>query len=153
MSFLGATQDIVIDAYRIAILSDEEMPYGTATNQFGYRLGAFFSGVGTIFLYSPETGLGLGWAMAYGLTGFLVLPGAIGALMAGPGIYVDRHAEMAGKSMGVWLKETVLNPFIEFLGRRGSVLILLFVLLYKIGDAMGQGMLNPMIVDLGFSDA
>lgn len=153
VSFLGATQDIVIDAYRIEILSDEEMPYGTATNQFGYRLGAFFSGVGTIFLYSPETGLGLGWAMAYGLTGFLVLPGAIGALIAGPGIYVDRHAEMAGKSMRGWLKETVLNPFIEFLGRRGSILILLFVLLYKIGDAMGQGMLNPMIVDLGFTDA
>lgn len=153
VSFLGATQDIVIDAYRIEILNDEEMPYGTATNQFGYRLGAFLSGVGTIFLYSPETGLGLGWGLAYGLTGLLVLPGALGALWAGPGTYVDRHAEMAGKSVGAWLKDTVLNPFIEFLGRRGSVLILLFVLFYKIGDAMGQGMLNPMIVNLGFTDA
>lgn len=152
VSFLGATQDIVIDAYRIEILSDEEMPYGTATNQFGYRLGAFFSGVGTIFLYSPETGFGLGWELAYGLTALLVLPGALGALWAGPGTYVERHARAAGQSMGAWLKETVLNPFIEFLGRRGSVLILLFVLLYKVGDAMGQGMLNPMIVELGFTD-
>ncbi|OHD02538.1 MAG: MFS transporter permease [Sphingomonadales bacterium RIFCSPLOWO2_12_FULL_63_15] len=152
VSFLAATQDIIIDAYRIEILSDEEMPYGTATNQFGYRLGAFFSGVGTIFLYSSETGLGLGWEMAYGLTAFLVLPGALGALWAGPGTYVDRHARMVGQSLGAWLKETVLNPFIEFLGRRGSILILLFVLLYKVGDAMGQGMLNPMIVDLGFTD-
>jgi len=152
VSFLGATQDIIIDAYRIEILSDEEMPYGTATNQFGYRLGAFFSGVGTIFLYSPETGFGLGWEMAYGLTAFLILPGALGALWAGPGTYIDRHGRMAGQRMGAWLKETVLNPFIEFLGRRGSVLILLFVLLYKVGDAMGQGMLNPMIVDLGFTD-
>lgn len=152
VSFLGATQDIVIDAYRIEILSDEEMPYGTATNQFGYRLGAFFAGVGTIFLYSPETGFGLGWEMAYGLTALLVLPGALGALWAGPGTYVERHARAVGQSFGGWLKETVLNPFIEFLGRRGSVLILLFVLLYKVGDAMGQGMLNPMIVELGFTD-
>ena len=152
VSFLAATQDIIIDAYRIEILSDEEMPYGTATNQFGYRLGAFFSGVGTIFLYSSETGLGLGWEMAYGLTAFLVLPGALGALWAGQGTYIDRHVRIAGQSLGAWLKETALNPFIEFLGRRGSILILLFVLLYKVGDAMGQGMLNPMIVDLGFTD-
>jgi PAT family beta-lactamase induction signal transducer AmpG len=48
VAFLGATQDIVIDAYRIEILPDDELPHGTATNQFGYRLGAFAAGVGTI---------------------------------------------------------------------------------------------------------
>jgi len=153
VSFLSATQDIVIDAYRIEILSDAEMPYGTATNQFGYRLGNFFAGVGTIWLYSPEDGLGLGWATAYGLTAFLLLPAAIGALLAGPGAYVDRHVREAGQSFGAWLRETVLNPFLEFFGRHGAVLILLFVLIYKVGDAMGQIMLNPMIVELGFSDA
>jgi PAT family beta-lactamase induction signal transducer AmpG len=46
----------------------------------------------------------------------------------------------------------VVNPFREFLTRHGAFLILGFVLVYKVGDAMGQAMLSPMIVDLGFSD-
>ncbi len=150
-SFLAATQDIVIDAYRIEILPEAELPHGTANNQFGYRFGAFIAGVGTIAMASPE-GLGLGWAMAYGLTGLCVLPGALAAIWAGPGMH-DRVLEKgAGKEAGAWLETTLIGPFREFLQRRGAVLILLFVLIYKLGDAMGQSMLNPMIVELGFSD-
>jgi len=151
VAFLSATQDIVIDAYRIEILTEAELPHGTAMNQFGYRTGNLIAGAGTIYLASTE-GAGLGWAAAYGLTAFCVLPAAIGALFAGPGTYVERHARLIGQSFGSWLMETVINPFREFLGRRGAVLILLFVLIYKIGDAMGQIMLAPMIVELGFSD-
>ena len=151
VAFLSATQDIVIDAYRIEILNDEELPHGTAMNQFGYRTGNLLAGVGTVWLASSE-GASLGWALAYGLTGFCVVPAILGALFAGPGTYVERHARAAGQSFGKWLQETVVNPFREFLGRNGAVLVLLFVLVYKVGDAMGQGMLNPMIVELGFSD-
>lgn len=151
VSFLGATQDIVIDAYRIEILPDDELPHGTANNQFGYRLGAFIAGVGTIAMASPE-GLGLGWALGYGLTAFCIVPGIIAAFWAGPGLH-DRVLEKAGhQSLAEWLEATIVGPFREFFRRRGAVLILLFVLIYKLGDAMGQIMLNPMIVELGFSD-
>ncbi|MGK6320011.1 AmpG family muropeptide MFS transporter [Sphingomonas sp. DT-204] len=150
-AFLSATQDIVIDAYRIEILSDEELPYGTANNQFGYRLGAFFAGVGTIAMASPEA-LGLGWAMAYGLTGLCVIPGLLAALWAGPGLHERAIGTEPRRSFGRWLEETIVGPFREFFARRGAVLILLFVLIYKLGDAMGQAMLNPMIVELGFTD-
>ena len=148
VAFLGATQDIVIDAYRIEILPDDELPHGTANNQFGYRLGAFAAGVGTIAMASDE-GLGLGWAVAYGLTAFCIVPGMIAALWAGRGMH---DAAVARTDHGRWLQDTIIGPFREFFARRGAVLILLFVMLYKIGDAMGQGMLNPMIVELGFSD-
>jgi MFS transporter, PAT family, beta-lactamase induction signal transducer AmpG len=151
VAFLSATQDIVIDAYRIEILPDDELPHGTAMNQFGYRTGNLIAGAGTIYLASQE-GAGLGWAVAYGLTGFCVLPAAIAALFAGPGRYVERTLKKAGQSVGAWLKETVVNPFREFLTRHGAFLILTFVLIYKIGDAMGQVMLGPMINELGFSD-
>ena len=150
-SFLGATQDIVTDAYRIEILSDEELPHGTANNQFGYRLGAFFAGVGTIALASDE-GFGLGWARAYGLTAFCIIPGIIAAFWAGRGLHDNALAAETPKSVGQWLQATIVGPFWEFLKRRGSILILLFVLIYKLGDAMGQIMLNPMIVELGFTD-
>lgn len=151
VAFLSATQDIVIDAYRIEILSEDELPHGTAMNQFGYRIGNLIAGVGTIWLASSE-GLGYGWALAYGLTGLCVIPAIVGALIAGPGVYVQRHADALAGGFGRWLTETVVNPFREFLGRHGAFLILAFVLLYKVGDAMGQSMLNPMIVELGFSD-
>jgi PAT family beta-lactamase induction signal transducer AmpG len=151
VAFLSATQDIVIDAYRIEILSEAELPHGTAMNQFGYRTGNLLAGAGTIFLASTE-GAGLGWATAYGITAFCVLPGAIGALFAGQGRYVPHKALQKGASIGAWLADTIVNPFREFLTRHGAFLILGFVLIYKIGDAMGQTMLAPMIVELGFSD-
>ena len=150
-AFLSATQDIVIDAYRIEILPDEELAHGTAMNQFGYRTGNFIAGVGTIAVASSE-GLGLGWALGYGLTSLCILPAIIAAFWAGPGLHEQLVAARAYQTAGGWLRDTVIGPFREFLKRRGAVLILLFVLVYKLGDAMGQGMLNPMIVELGFSD-
>lgn len=150
-AFLSATQDIVIDAYRIEILDEEEFAHGTATNQFGYRTGNLIAGAGTIYFASNE-GLGLGWATAYGLTAFCIIPAIIGAFIIGPGKFVDRYADAAGMKPREWLRETVVNPFREFLTRHGAFIILGFVLVYKVGDAMGQAMLGPMIVDLGFSD-
>ncbi|WP_432770613.1 MAG: AmpG family muropeptide MFS transporter [Sphingopyxis sp.] len=151
VAFLSATQDIVIDAYRIEILEDDEFAHGTATNQFGYRTGNLIAGAGTVYFASSE-GLGLGWATAYGLTAFCIIPAIVGALWAGPGKFIDRFAEASGMTPGQWLKETVVNPFREFLTRHGAFIILAFVLLYKVGDAMGQTMLGPMIVVLGYPD-
>lgn len=74
VAFLSATQDIVIDAYRIELLEDEELPHGTAMNQFGYRTGNLIAGIGTVWLASSE-GMSYGWSLAYGLTGFLRFAG------------------------------------------------------------------------------
>jgi MFS transporter, PAT family, beta-lactamase induction signal transducer AmpG len=150
-AFLSATQDIVIDAYRIEILDEEEFAHGTASNQFGYRTGNLIAGAGTIYFASAE-GLGLGWATGYGLTAFCIVPAVLGALWIGPGSFVDRFASASGMKPREWLTEAVVNPFREFLSRHGAFLILGFVLVYKVGDAMGQTMLGPMIVDLGFAD-
>ncbi|MGB5077401.1 MAG: MFS transporter [Sphingorhabdus sp.] len=150
-AFLSATQDIVIDAYRIEILEEDEFAHGTATNQFGYRTGNLIAGAGTIYFASSE-GLGLGWATAYGLTAFAIIPAIVGAFWIGPGKFVDRYVNASGMKAGQWLTEAVVNPFREFLTRHGAFLILGFVLVYKVGDAMGQAMLSPMIVDLGFAD-
>src|SRR3546814_16052979 len=96
VAFLSATQDIVIDAYRIEILSDEELAHGTAMNQFGYRTGNLLAGAGTVYLASTA-GIGEGWAMAYGLTSFLVVPAALGALWTGVERYDASKARAAGE--------------------------------------------------------
>jgi PAT family beta-lactamase induction signal transducer AmpG len=150
-AFLSATQDIVIDAYRIETLPNDELAQGTATNQVGYRTGDLLAGAGTIYLASTE-GVGLGWAAAYALTASLVLPGAIASLWLGPG----RHTAVKGRqglaTFAHFLRHNVVAPFADFLKRPGAWLILLFVLTYKVGDAMGQNLLAPMLVHQGFSD-
>jgi MFS transporter, PAT family, beta-lactamase induction signal transducer AmpG len=151
LAFLSATQDIVIDAYRIEILAEDEFAHGTATNQFGYRTGNLIAGAGTIYVASTE-GLNLGWGLAYGLTALCVFPAMFASFWAGPGNYINKFADTSGMSKSVWLKETVINPFREFMSRKGWIMVLLFVLVYKVGDAMGQSMLNPMVVKLGYSD-
>lgn len=152
LAFLSATQDIVIDAYRIETLPDDELAQGTATNQVGYRTGDLLAGAGTIYLASNE-GMGLGWAAAYALTAFLVLPGAIASLWLGPGRHTavrDGRPRLA--TAAHFFSHNVVAPFADFLKRPGAWLILLFVLTYKLGDALGQNMLSPMIVHQGFSD-
>ena len=152
VAFLSATQDIVIDAYRIETLPNDELAQGTATNQVGYRTGDLLAGAGTIYLASNE-GAGLGWAVAYALTAFLVLPGAIASLWLGPGQHTAvRRSERGLATAGHFLSHNVVAPFADFLRRPGAWLILLFVLTYKLGDAMGQNMLAPMLVHEGFSD-
>lgn len=150
-AFLSATQDIVIDAYRIETLGDDELAQGTATNQVGYRTGNLLAGAGTVWLASGE-GLGLGWAAGYGLTAALVLPGAIASLWLGPGVRTAAREPISFASFGAFLRHNVAAPFVDFFRRRGAWLILLFVLTYKLGDAVGQNMLSPMIVAQGFSD-
>ena len=152
VAFLAATQDIVIDAYRIETLPDDQLAQGTATNQVGYRTGNLLAGAGTIALASTQ-GAGLGWPAAYAISALLVLPGAIASLWLGPGRRTavrDSHFGLA--AMRHFLKHNVYDPFVDFLGRPGAWLILLFVLTYKLGDAVGQNMLSPMVVHQGFTD-
>lgn len=151
VAFLSATQDIVIDAYRIEMLPEEELAVGTATNQVGYRTGNLIASAGTVWLASGE-GAGLGWAHAYGLTALLVIPGALASLWIGPGRRTAVRAPFSGAAFFHFLRHNVVAPFVEFMGRPGAILILLFVATYKIGDAVGQNMLSPMIVAQGFSD-
>lgn len=151
VAFLSATQDIVIDAYRIEILSDEELAQGTATNQVGYRTGNLLAGAGTIWLASTE-GAALGWPMAYAISAGLVLPGAIAALWLGPGKRTAVREPFSIEAFRHFLKHNVADPFVDFFKRPGAWLILLFVLTYKLGDAVGQNMLSPMVVHQGFTD-
>src|SRR5207237_7806354 len=70
VAFLSASQDIVIDAYRIELLRPEEQGAGAAATQWGYRFGMLAAGAGA--LYAASFG---GWTFAYGLMAALMLVG------------------------------------------------------------------------------
>lgn len=147
VAFLSASQDVVIDAYRIEILSPEQQGAGAAATQAGYRMGMIASGAGALYLADS----GLDWSWVYAVMAALLIAGLIVALLA-PEPEVGPRARPGG--LVAQLKDMVASPFVEFFARNGAqaaFLILLFILLYKLGDAFAGVMANPFYVRLGFS--
>ncbi len=158
VAFLGATQDIIIDAYRIEILPHDELVYGTAMNQFGYRIGFLAAGAGTVWLQSKQ-GAALGWPVAYSITAGLVVFGAVAAALTGDNARAQSSRAQLETStlerISKWSVATIAGPIVEFFKRIGAVnavMILAFVVLYKVGDAMGQNMIGPFFKDMKFTD-
>ena len=150
VAFLSASQDIVIDAYRIELLRPEEQGAGAAATQWGYRFGMLVASARA--LYAASFG---GWSFAYGLMAGLMLVGMITVWFTPEPHGIAKLERLPGDSplarVAAWLKRAVLAPFTDMLSRRGALVILGFVILYKFGDALAGTMSNPLYVWLGFS--
>lgn len=143
IAFLSASQDIVIDAYRIEFLPESEQGQGAAATQVGYRFGLLLAGAGAIGLSDFYS-----WQVVFGVLSAAMVAAAVVTLFV-PEPKVDTYRER--QNYLEWVKEAVIDPFAEFMGRRGWVVILLFVLFYKFGDALGGTMANPFYVEMGYS--
>ncbi len=147
VAFLSASQDVVIDAYRIEILDPEQQGAGAAATQGGYRVGMLLSGAGALYLVDS----GLSWSAVYLVMAVLLIAGLVVALKAPEPATAPapRH-----KSFAAQLRDAVTSPFVEFFARNGvqtALLVLVFILLYKLGDAFAGVMANPFYVKIGFS--
>jgi len=142
VAFFSATQDIAVDAYRIEILGDAEQGAGSATTQLGYRIALWIVDAMALLLSSI-----LPWSIVLSLIAMLILVGIATTL------YAEEPKALRPRlpSAEAWIKEAVVRPFAEFLAYRGWVIILLFALLYKYGDALGGTMARPFYNELGFS--
>jgi PAT family beta-lactamase induction signal transducer AmpG len=148
VAFFSASQDIVIDAYRIEILDEDQQGAGAAMTQAGYRFGLLAAGAGALYLATD-----IAWSLVYAIMAGLVTIGFIAALCAPiPG--TDRLMEEKKQQTDGWFRSAVVAPFIEFFQRnnpRMAVVILAFILLYKFGDAFAGVMANPFYIRIGFS--
>ncbi len=150
VAFLSASQDIVIDAYRIELLKPEEQGPGAAATQWGYRIGLLAAGAGA--LYAAAFG---GWGFAYALMAVLMLVGMVTVLLT-PEPAVEAALPRPAVSgwaarPAAWAHEAIVLPFADLTRRRGWIVILVFVVLYKLGEAMAGAMANPLYQQLGFS--
>jgi MFS transporter, PAT family, beta-lactamase induction signal transducer AmpG len=150
VAFLSASQDIVIDAYRIELLRPEEQGAGAAATQWGYRFGMLAASAGA--LYAASFG---GWSFAYGLMAALMFVGMAAVWFTPEPGGIRPLEPPSGDSsfarVAAWLGRAVVAPFADMLGRRGAIVILCFVILYKFGDALAGTMSNPLYVSLGFT--
>ena len=138
VTFFSASQDIVVDAYRREDLSDAELGSGSALYISGYRLGMLLAGGGGLILadFMPFSRVYLIMALLMG----------IGAATT---LFCPEPPLRQGTPKN--FRESVVEPFLDFFRHNRALLILLFILLYKIGDQMATAMTMPFYLDLGFS--
>jgi PAT family beta-lactamase induction signal transducer AmpG len=141
VAFFSASQDIVIDAHRREWLTEEQMGSGTALFVNAYKLSTLVPGSLSLILSDIIT-----WDWVFFITGLFMLPGMLTTLLVS-------EPKMYGPAPKT-LREAVVEPFNEFVNRRGwrhALLILAFIFLYKLGDSMATALATPFYLELGFT--
>jgi len=147
VAFFSASQDIVIDAYRIEILDIDEQGAGAAMTQAGYRLGAIAAGAGALFLADQ-----VDWSIVYCVMAALVAVGMLAAIFAPDPD--NRTPTLTETHDTRGLRAIAIDPFVEFFQRNTpttAIIILAFILLYKFGDAYAGVMAYPFYYEMGFT--
>ena len=138
VTFFSASQDIVIDAYRRESLADEEQGLGASLYVNGYRVAMLLASGGGLIMADH-----LSFTLVYLLLAATLLVGLLTTL------FCQEPGVTAGTPKTLY--EAVVQPFVEYFARQDAVLILLFIVLYKLGDMMASNMTTPFFLELGFS--
>ncbi len=141
IAFLSATQDIVLDAFRRELLPEIELGLGNAIHVNAYKVAGLVPGSISLILADH-----LSWGWVFAITALFMLPGVAMSLM------VAEPAATAAPPRT--LRQAVIEPFHEFFSRHGvrsALLVLAFILLYKLGDSLCTALATPFYLDMGFS--
>jgi PAT family beta-lactamase induction signal transducer AmpG len=149
-AFASATQDIVIDAWRIEISdSGEEMGLLSAGSQLGYRTALLVTDALILILAAH-----IGWSLSYWVMALLMGIGVLAVFLASEPVG-KRAAATATATL--WtargLFDAVIGPFVSFFRTHGkwALLMLLAISLYRLPDFVLGPMANPFYKDLGLT--
>ncbi len=149
VAFLSASQDVVIDAYRVEILTPEQQGPGAAMIQTGYRIAMLTSGAGALIIAARY-----GWFAAYATMAALLSVGML-VFIFGPEPAPPPELQTRGATrwdaIREWLATAVTGPFADFMRRPMWLAIVIFIVGYKLGEAMAGVMATPLYISLGFS--
>ena len=171
VAFASATQDVVIDAFRIESGGARLQAAMAATYMIGYRLAMIAAGAGVLWLAAwvdldETTYQHAPWAFAYLVMAGLMGVGILTTLLVSEPHPPERPAAEAAREPALfarlpgwlqpaarWLWSAVLSPFIEFFGRHGwlALLVLALIASYRISDIVLGVIANVFYVDMGFS--
>ncbi|MEP7043825.1 MAG: MFS transporter [Dokdonella sp.] len=146
VAFLGATQDIAVDAYRIEIAPLEAQGALVATYSLGYRIALILAGAVALIMADH-----VAWRWVYlTMAMAMLIPVAASMLAREPDVLRMRPARWSEA-----MHESVVAPFTDFFHRYGwhlALVTLLFILLFKIPEqATIGGIMSPFYRDMGFS--
>ena len=138
-AFFAASQDIVVDALRISTLKKEEYGEGAGMYQFGYRMGMLLSGAGVVAVSAL-----LSWQISYFICAGILLIGLASTL------FVKEEQTTVQQEKHLW-KEMFIKPFQDFMLRQNWYWLLIFIVLYKLCNAILGRMALPFYREMGFS--
>ena len=144
VAFLSASQDIVVDAWRIESFAEREQGVALAAYIWGYRLALLVSGAGAIGL--------VGWIGWHATLTVMAGLGGVGVVCT----LAAREPEVVVPSLLPFrdrLRAAVIDPFRDLLQRPAAGRIVAFVLLFKLGEALAHTMANPFYRAMGFDRA
>jgi PAT family beta-lactamase induction signal transducer AmpG len=157
----SATLDIAVDAYRITIFSrdemDAKMPYAAAMTTSGWWAGYGFVGGALALALGGET-IGLDWPVVYRYL-ILIYVFIFALVIASPEPVIEEadlipEAKNAERSVSAWILKYFVGPFKEFFNRCGfrlALAVLLFLLVFKLGESMLGRMSLLFYVEVGFT--
>ncbi|MEO5837111.1 MAG: MFS transporter [Thermomonas sp.] len=153
-AFASATQDIVIDAWRIEIADNtEELGLLTSGTQFGYRTALLVTDALILIMATY-----VGWALSYWVMAALMGVGMFAALFLAREPAASQAPEVAGHAplwtvSGLW--DAIGGPFIMFFKTHGkwALLMLAAISLYRLPDFVMGPMNNPFYADIGLTKA
>jgi PAT family beta-lactamase induction signal transducer AmpG len=143
ISFVSATYDISYDAFRISILNDEEQAAGVGASIVGYRIGVLTAGGLSLILADIFS-----WSISFIVIALSLIVAVIPLLF-----FKDGKKDIVKSNDYLqWLNQYIKKPFIDFIVKHKNwLLILSFIFLYKIGDALLGKMINPFYNEVGFT--
>jgi len=158
VAFASATQDIVIDAYRVESLPTDEQAAGMASYVAAYRVGQLVSVAGLIGLAAWLETKGIGkavvWPIAYAVAAALVVVGLAAVLLGREPEDGAARSEAETKADALTrVFRTAWGAFADFLSRDAAIAVLVFVVLYKLCDALAGRMTAPFVLALGYDKA
>jgi PAT family beta-lactamase induction signal transducer AmpG len=157
VAIASATQDIVVDAFRVESLETNEQAAGMAGYVAAYRIGMLASGAGVLLLVAWLENIGVAreavWMWGYAGAAACMIVGLAATLLARePAAPVKPKEETAGNPLHR-VAATATGAFGEFLRRESAIAILLFVVLYKFCDAFAGVLTAPFVISIGFDKA
>ena len=138
VTFVSASQDIVLDAYRREILADNELGLGSSLFVNGYRVAMILTSSGALIMADH-----MSWSTVYFIMAGFVGIGLLTTLIA------DEPTVSSPPPKN--LKEAIVEPFVDYFKRDYAIWILAFILFYKLGDTLASALATPFYMDIGFT--
>lgn len=140
---LSATQDIAVDAYRTDLLSAEQAAAGTAAFVFGYRAAMVVAGALALRLFDA---LHEDFRRVYFIMAAALVPALLATLVA------PVEPPPAGPPVAAGFARMILDPLRDFFQRPSALLILLFVMLYRLSDTLSTALMTPFLLQVGYTN-
>lgn len=143
IAFASASQDVVIDAYRIESIKEENQAIAASMYIYGYYSGMLVSGALALILSDKVS-----WDLVYYFVASAMIIGVICALIADENITITKKTNF---NLINWFKECVVSPLKDFTIRPRWYIIFLFIISFKLTDAFAGNLFLPFLLEIDFS--